>query len=83
MSKPKLVHLFRGAPAVRYWSKHQETIEAWTLCGISRAKGGLKVRRDAAQATEDASLVTCPYCHQLMRSVSPLTYPKPALRART
>jgi len=27
------VHLFRGSPAVRSWSKYQETDRRWYLCG--------------------------------------------------
>ena len=35
-----IVHLFRGAPCVRSWSKYQSTIENWTLCGIERRERG-------------------------------------------
>ena len=57
--KPKTMHLFRGAPSVRSWSRYQETVQGWTLCGIQR-KGG---ERDAS-CTEDPEQVSCPYCHQ-------------------
>lgn len=55
------MHLFRGAPAVRTWSKHQETVPDWTLCGIAR-KGASK----DTQVTEEAREVSCPYCLQLL-----------------
>jgi hypothetical protein len=62
----KTMHLYRGAPAVRSWSKYQETVEDWTLCGIRRQK-----RRDGLlhprQCTENAFQVSCPYCLDLMR----------------
>lgn len=61
-----LTHLFRGAPAVRTWSKYQETIPGWTLCGINRQLGS-GPSRQRAECTEHASLVTCPYCLDLMR----------------
>lgn len=79
MRKTQIVHLFRGAPAVRHWSKHQETIKDWTLCGIHHP-GRRHSVANAPSATEDASLVSCRYCLLLMRSVSPLTYPKPKPR---
>lgn len=65
MRKP-VTHLFRGAPPVRDWSKHQETVKDWTLCGINRrlAEGS---NRRRAECTELASLVSCPYCLELMR----------------
>lgn len=67
--KPAIMHLFRGAPAVRSWSKHQQTVEEWTLCGIRRGTAKF-VRRDAAPATEEAALVSCRYCRMLMRPVA-------------
>lgn len=63
--KPQ-IHLFRGAPPVRSWSKYKRTEPAWTLCGIARYKGS-QPRPRPAQATEDPSLVSCPHCLQLMR----------------
>jgi hypothetical protein len=65
--KPKPVHLFRGAPGVRGWSKYRQTIERWTLCGRDRGTSPKK-RERAAQATEDVSLVTCRFCHLLIKS---------------
>ena len=60
-----MIHLFRGAPSVRSWSKYQETVEGWTLCGINR-EIGRKTRRPTSACVEDASLVSCPYCLVLM-----------------
>lgn len=65
MVKPK-VHLFRGALSVRSWSKYQETVEEWTLCGINR-QIGRGAKRERAGCTEDPSQVSCPYCLVLMR----------------
>lgn len=65
MRKP-LTHLFRGAPPVRSWSKHQETVKEWTLCGIQRKTPG-KGHGKAPESTELASLASCPYCLELMR----------------
>jgi hypothetical protein len=64
-----VVHLFRGAPGVRSWSKYQATVEDWTLCGIDRrltARPG----REAASCVEDPSLVSCPYCLDLMAATA-------------
>lgn len=60
------VHLYRGAPAVRSWSKYQQTVKDWTLCGIDRrlASGP---SRERSHCVEDASLVTCQHCLELMR----------------
>ena len=59
------IHLFRGAPSVRDWSKYQQTVKGWTLCGIRRPPG--IDEKSWPQSTEDPSLVSCPYCHQLMQ----------------
>jgi hypothetical protein len=62
-----LVHLFRGAPPVRSWSRYKTTVEDWTLCGINRRVG----RKGAVQAldcVEDASEASCPYCRDLMET---------------
>jgi hypothetical protein len=64
-AKGPVVHLFRGAPAVRSWSTHQETIEGWTLCGIDRQLSA-GPQRHRAECVEDPSLVSCPYCVELM-----------------
>lgn len=61
MAGKRRTHLFRGAEPVRSWSKYQETVKDWTLCGIRRKGGSLDV-----ESTEHASLVSCPYCRQLM-----------------
>jgi hypothetical protein len=60
-----IVHLFRGAACVRSWSKYQETVERWALCGIDRgvAVGG---RERFADCTEDPSRVSCSHCLDLM-----------------
>jgi hypothetical protein len=60
------VHLYRGAPAVRSWSKYQQAVERWTLCGIDRSSNA-KAGNSPASATEDPSLVNCPRCRELMR----------------
>lgn len=62
----QLTHLYRGAPAVRSWSQHQRTNEEWTLCGIDR-RMALEGAQRAEFCTEDASLVVCPRCLELMR----------------
>lgn len=56
-------HLFRGAAAVRGWSRYRSTIERWTLCGMDR----MTTPKDPPLATENAVEVTCPYCRDLMR----------------
>ena len=55
------IHLLRGAPAVRMWSRHQQTVPNWTLCGIQRGQ-----KAKAWNTVEDAAAVTCKYCLQLM-----------------
>jgi hypothetical protein len=57
-----ITHLYRGAPAVRSWSRYQETVFWWTLCGSEYDR-----ENSAASATEDADLVTCKNCLILMR----------------
>ena len=54
-------HLYRGAPAVRSWSKYQATVKEWSLCGIHH-----KGRKSDLRATEDPARVNCPYCRQLI-----------------
>lgn len=66
MTPEARVHLLRGAPAVRSWSKYQKTEPEWTLCGIKRQLASGPGRK-RAESTEDGSLVTCPYCLDLMR----------------
>jgi len=64
MNTEDRVHLFRGAPAVRSWSKYRTTDPSWTLCGIRRTK---QVREKIGLGcTEDALLVSCSFCRQLM-----------------
>jgi len=43
------MHLYRGAPAVRGWSRYQQTMRDWTLCGISPTAS--RIRRRAASKT--------------------------------
>lgn len=59
-SRAPVVHLFRGSPASRSWSKHQETTRSWSLCGMH---WGPNAERSA---TEDEKLVTCEFCLQLL-----------------
>jgi hypothetical protein len=61
----EVVHLFRGAPYVRSWSKYQTTVEGWTLCGIARKAAGSGLIAGQL-CVEDSSLVSCPYCLDLM-----------------
>jgi hypothetical protein len=56
----KQMHLYRGAPCVRSWSQHKETVKGWTLCGIRREK-----LNPASGATENEALVTCAFCRRL------------------
>ncbi len=55
-----IIHLYRGAPPVRAWTKHQETIEGWTLCGIRRKGHGA-----APGCVEDPRKVSCRHCLDL------------------
>lgn len=65
LQKAPDVHLFRGAPAVRSWSKYQEIVEDWTLCGIKRGRADTP-RAAGHHCTDKASLVTCQHCLQLI-----------------
>lgn len=58
-SRQKRVHLYRGAPCVRSWSKYKATDRAWSLCGIPNHK------TRAFDGTEDGLLVTCEFCRDL------------------
>lgn len=62
------VHLYRGAPPVRDWSKHKRTVQDWTLCGIQRRP---TERGAAFPCVEEASAVTCCHCLSLMRPSVP------------
>jgi len=66
-AKKPVVHLFRGAPPVRSWSKYRSTVAAWTLCGR-------KTSEITEPATENPASVTCKYCLDLME---PKPYDKP------
>lgn len=65
MAKETQIHLFRGAPCVRGWSKYQETVQEWTLCGIPRMPNA-RVRKPAI-ASEDPQTVNCSSCLELMK----------------
>lgn len=54
------MHLFCGAPAVRSWSHHQETVRGWSLCGIRWSP------KSDRRATEDEKAVTCEFCLHLL-----------------
>jgi hypothetical protein len=71
-SEASSVHLFRGAPPVRSWSQHQQTVKTWTLCGIERGK------YKPPPAAEDSASVTCCYCLDLMAPKSYDRKAKPA-----
>ena len=57
--KQKQMHLFRGSPCVRSWSKYQETDKCWTLCGIQEKK------QPRLNCTEDPLQVSCRFCRDL------------------
>jgi hypothetical protein len=59
---PNEVHLHRGVPCVRSWSKYQETDKGISLCAAPLRKDS-KGRSDA---TEHPTKVSCPYCVELM-----------------
>jgi|AmaraimetP72IA01_FD_contig_41_6676878_length_2635_multi_13_in_0_out_0_6 hypothetical protein len=70
------VHLYRGAPPVRSWSRYRQTDREWTLCG--------RAADEETHATVDAGQVTCEYCLLLMRPASPRRMPAcPAAAATT
>lgn len=71
--RPKTAHLLRGSPCVRSWSRYQQTVPNWTLCGIDRRLGSKNRAREPV--TEDAAEVTCRYCRILMRTTA--TIPNP------
>jgi hypothetical protein len=54
------VHLLRGSACTRAWSKYQETVPHWSLCGCYGPE----------HATEDAQAVTCRQCAKLMKPAS-------------
>jgi hypothetical protein len=59
---PNEIHLYRGAPAVRCWSKYRETDKEIGLCAAPLRKDS----RSRSGATEDPTKVSCPFCVQLM-----------------
>ena len=56
------MHLYRGSPCVRSWSRYQTTVETWTVCGMHLNCGD---KRERTECTDDPALATCPYCRQL------------------
>jgi hypothetical protein len=63
-----VIHLYRGAPAVRAWSKYQVTVKAWTLCGIDRHITQRDAGKSRNECVEDPALVTCRFCRVLIRT---------------
>ena len=57
-TRPEVTHLYRGASAVRYWSKYKKTNREWSLCGFQFPAG---------RCVEEAAPVTCRYCRELLR----------------
>jgi hypothetical protein len=53
---PCEMHLYRGAPAVRSWSRYQETDKSISLCAAPQRKDS----RSRSNATEDPTKVSCP-----------------------
>src|SRR5262245_32506845 len=64
-----MVHLHRGAPSVRGWSKYQITDQTRTLCGIQRALNPER-RFKPSKGTSEPSEVTCQFCLSLMQPAS-------------
>ncbi len=56
-----VIHLYRGSPYVRVWSKYQATDPSWSLCGIPRNR-----KKHDLGCVEEHSQVSCGYCLQLM-----------------
>jgi len=63
IKKTQTIHLYRGSPCVRTWSKYKSTVKLWSLCGIYDKHSGAD---RALQATEDPGKVDCPQCARLM-----------------
>jgi hypothetical protein len=59
---PGEMHLYRGAPATRSWSRYQETDKGISLCAAPLRKDS----KSRSNATEDPTKVSCPYCVELM-----------------
>ena len=59
---PNETHLYRGAPAVRSWSRYQETDKGISLCAAPLRQDS----KSRSNATEDPTKVSCPYCVELM-----------------
>ena len=50
------IHLWRGAPATRTWSRYQDTVQAWSVCGVALPEN----------APANADECNCPYYLQLL-----------------
>lgn len=68
---PAITHLYRGIPAVRSWSKYQETDKRWSLCGIRnkfpRDGADLESNEGRLLASEDPQASNCQFCAALAR----------------
>jgi hypothetical protein len=53
---PSEMHLYRGAPVVRSWSRYQETDKGISLCAATLRKDS----KSRSNATEDPTKVSCP-----------------------
>jgi hypothetical protein len=81
----RVVHLYRGAPPVRSWSRYQTTVKGFTLCGVNRGKPSRQAR-DAARCIETDEGVSCSHCLSLMRPAGctqTATRTEPDLKAGT
>ncbi len=67
----KVIHLYRGAPITRGWSKYKRTDQDWTLCGIRRSE-------QSSECTDDIEKVTCYHCRDLAGLSLPATSLRPA-----
>jgi hypothetical protein len=76
MTKPEIeptIHLFRGSPCVRSWSKYQETDRRWTLCG--------RLTDADSRAAVAPGSITCRFCLDLMGDVVTIE-PRPHVRRK-
>ncbi len=61
-----VIHLYRGAPFVRPWSKYKQIVEGWALCGIRRDPAIPGPGR-ASGFVADPRKVSCRACLDLMQ----------------
>ncbi len=59
------VHLVRGAPSVRSWSRYQAIDPRFSVCGCALRDPVLGVQESRHCIAE--AEVTCPYCQDLMK----------------